>query len=98
MRRHFLESTFLYRETGAERLASGENRWLQFSNNRGRGRSRDQVIKFRLLCFIPKKICIKTINDSHLGLNLLQQLSSCLFLPQCRIVIISSMRKINRML
>ena len=26
-------------------MASGGNRWLQFLNNRGRGRSRDQIIE-----------------------------------------------------
>ena len=37
---------FSYRETGATRLASGGNRWLQFLNNIGRGRSRDQLFWF----------------------------------------------------
>ena len=75
----------MYRETGAARLASGENRWSQFSNNRGRGRSRDQVIKLDYFTSFlvdvfnigVRKMCIKTIYDLDLGLNLLGQLSSC---------------------
>ena len=32
-------------------MASGGNRWLQFLNNRGRGRSRDQIIETSLFKF-----------------------------------------------
>ena len=43
-RRQFVGLMFWYRETGGSRLASGKNRWLQFSNNRRRGRSLDHII------------------------------------------------------
>ena len=43
-RRHFVGTLFWYRETWATCLASGGNRRFQFSNNGGRGRSRDQII------------------------------------------------------
>ena len=66
-------------------VGCGGNRWLQFLNNGGRGRSRDQIIlisffKFRLLYHITSlvdvfnhcfwKLYIKTINDLDPGLNL----------------------------
>ena len=37
-------------------MASGGNRWLQFSNNRGRGRSRDQLIVIFFLSFIKFRL------------------------------------------
>ena len=43
-RRHFVGSMFWYRETGATHLASSGYRWLQFLNNEGRFRSRDQSV------------------------------------------------------
>ena len=47
-----LAKSIYYRETEATRLASGENRWLQFPNKRGRGRSRDQMTWISFLEFI----------------------------------------------
>ena len=33
-------------------MSSGGNLWLQFSNNRGRGRSRDQIIEISFFKFL----------------------------------------------
>ena len=51
-RRHFVGIMFWYGETGATRLASGGNHWLQFSNNGRRGRSRDQITKVIFSSFL----------------------------------------------
>ena len=68
-RRHFVGTMFWYRETEATRLAIAGNRWLQFSNNGRRGKSRDQIIKIYFSNFLKFILLLYHTSLSHFFLH-----------------------------
>ena len=71
-------------------MSSGGNRWLQFSNNGGRGRSRDQIIlisffkffKFRLLYHISSLVDVFNHSFWKLYIKTINDLDPGLNLPE----------------
>ena len=71
-------------------MSSGGNRWLQFLNNGGRGRSRDQIIlisffkffKFRLLYHITSLVDVFNHSFWKLYIKTINDLHPGLILPE----------------
>ena len=71
-------------------MSSGGNRWLQFLNNGGRGRSRDQIIlisffkffKFRLLYHISSLVDVFNHSFWKLYIKTINDLDPGLNLPE----------------